>query len=123
MLLLFWPIQAQEIATPSQDRVIVAPERVVTAETNYLTQLARNGRHQQAAQRCDSCGSRPCDWKSGGEWTVYVCHVFHNLRRNQAPECEYEEAGNSVRSGDEPRGFQRQPNWHQNLQPCIDQPA
>ena len=42
MLLLFWPIQAQEVATTAQERV-ATPERVTLAETNYLNQLALKG--------------------------------------------------------------------------------
>src|SRR2546429_2070118 len=42
ILLLFWPIQAQEITTPSPERVLTV-ERVTTVETNYLTQLALKG--------------------------------------------------------------------------------
>src|SRR4029077_19057737 len=43
ILFLFWPIQAQEIGAPPQDRV-VAPERSnTTAESTYLTQLALKG--------------------------------------------------------------------------------
>src|SRR5678816_235161 len=42
ILLLFWPVQAQETASPSQERGVV-PERILTAETKYLTQLALKG--------------------------------------------------------------------------------
>jgi serine-type D-Ala-D-Ala carboxypeptidase/endopeptidase (penicillin-binding protein 4) len=43
MLLIFWPIQAQEIAIPVEPRVL-APERFNTiSETNYLTTLALRG--------------------------------------------------------------------------------
>lgn len=42
MLLLFWPIQAQETASPGSAPVVV-PERILTAETKYLTQLALKG--------------------------------------------------------------------------------
>src|SRR6187399_3028056 len=40
MLLLLWPIQAQENA-PSEHAAV--PERILTAETKYLTQLALKG--------------------------------------------------------------------------------
>jgi len=40
MLLLFWPIQAQENA-PAEHATV--PERILTAETKYLTQLALKG--------------------------------------------------------------------------------
>src|SRR6186713_2568137 len=42
MLLLFWPVQAQETAAQSPERVIT-PERILTAETKYLTKLALKG--------------------------------------------------------------------------------
>ena len=43
ILLIFWPIQAQESAIPVESRV-VAPERFNTiSETNYLTTLALRG--------------------------------------------------------------------------------
>jgi D-alanyl-D-alanine carboxypeptidase/D-alanyl-D-alanine-endopeptidase (penicillin-binding protein 4) len=42
MLLLLWPIQAQEITTPSPERVQTV-ERVTTIETSYLTRLALKG--------------------------------------------------------------------------------
>jgi serine-type D-Ala-D-Ala carboxypeptidase/endopeptidase (penicillin-binding protein 4) len=43
MLLLFWPIQAQEIAIPVEPKVL-SPERFNTiSETNYLTTLALRG--------------------------------------------------------------------------------
>src|SRR3954466_4930617 len=41
MLLLLWPIQAQE--STSEDRVSVTERFSTTAETNYLTKLALKG--------------------------------------------------------------------------------
>ncbi len=48
MLLIFWPIQAQEIAQsssgPAADEHIAAPERFTTiSETNYMNELALRG--------------------------------------------------------------------------------
>jgi len=43
MLLLLWPIQAQETLSSGSAPVVVAPERILTAETKYLTQLALKG--------------------------------------------------------------------------------
>jgi len=42
ILLLFWPVQAQETAGSAPERAFV-PERILTAETKYLTQLALKG--------------------------------------------------------------------------------
>jgi len=42
MLLLLWPIQAQEITTPPPEQVLPV-ERVTTIETSYLTRLALKG--------------------------------------------------------------------------------
>jgi len=43
ILVLFWPIQAQEIVSPPQGSGVATPERVTTAETNYLNRLALRG--------------------------------------------------------------------------------
>src|SRR5882672_7045055 len=43
MLLLFWPVQAQETINASEDRVSVTERFTTTAETNYLTKLALKG--------------------------------------------------------------------------------
>lgn len=43
MLLLLWPIQAQENKNSSEDHVSVTERFTTTAETNYLTKLALKG--------------------------------------------------------------------------------
>jgi len=43
ILVLFWPIQAQEIVNPPQGSGVATPERVTTVETNYLNRLALRG--------------------------------------------------------------------------------
>ena len=43
MLLLLWPIQAQETSNASEDHVSVTERYSTTAETNYLTKLALKG--------------------------------------------------------------------------------
>jgi len=48
MLLIFWPIQAQEIAHsgPPAENHVVTPERFTTiSETNYMNELALRGFH------------------------------------------------------------------------------
>ena len=43
MLLLLWPIQAQETTNPSEDHVSVTERFSTTAETKYLNKLALKG--------------------------------------------------------------------------------